>query len=1031
MTKDVDLFSKIKLKALLMSGASFLALIPHAYGQEQVGVVSDDDEDEETLDLSVVRVTGIRGSLKDAMDIKRYAQGVVDSISAEDMGKFPDTNLAESLQRISGVSIDRRRGEGSRVTVRGFGPSFNMVTLNGRQVATAYAEGGSIPTSRDFDFSTIASDMLGGVDVYKTNQVAIPTGGIGASIDVKTLRPLDQPGRRFVLNLKGIADSSVTTLGSETVSPDVTALYHDTFVDDTVGIALSLSVHHRALGVAEAGVTDGYRGFFRGNESNWGSLPVSPNDNQITNRPGQTQIYGTPQSMRYILNDVSNERTNAGIVLQYRPNSNVTATVDYFSSEQKTETYRSELSVWFNHGNTTSAWGDGPIADILYYNEAFNTNPDVPPSEITMGAVQTAMLLESEVLGFNLEFESTDGFSLVLDAQTSTAEGRPDSPYGSAGVASTADHSLDFQGVDFRSDLPVLSLGFIDPHIDIDSSRMIATGANFHSAYISTSVEEFKLEGSYEFDSSLFKSVTFGVSTNQNDYRGTHSVNQRDTWSGVGKPSDYPDDIWVRKNLASNYDQMSGSERTFQEFYAIDFPKFIKTIDSDIMGTDADGNPTVLASAICGGDGNCINDELVQNDYRTSEETLVAYFQFDAGVTVDNWKANLVPGIRLERTTVESEGLVGVPSGTAWVAENEFYLQGLTEQANRAFTKLDGSYEYALPIIGLTLAHKDNYVLRAAWGKTLTRPSYQDIRGGQSVERIFRVNGGSGSSGNPDLKPYVSTNTDISSEWYYGDDSYLSVAFFAKKVENFIGTTQKVESPFEVYTPIGGRRYQDALAALGVSAAGNAAAIRKWIFENADASTFNITERRDDGTIVGEIYGVPGEDPRLSFRISIPINAETKNVEGWELSWQHFFGDSGFGVLANYTIVDGDGIFNNHIVPSDNARPTPIEGISDSYNLVGLYEKDGMQVRIAYNWRDRFLTSTTGFNGDPDNPVYVEAYGQFDFATSYVIADQFTVFLEGINVTNETTRQVGRSSSYVYRVEQNGPRYFFGVRYSF
>src|SRR3990170_3334754 len=147
-------------------------------------------------------VTGIRASLESAMDIKRDSSGVVDAISAEDIGKFPDTNLAESLQRIPGVSINRVNGEGSQVTVRGFGPQFNLVTVNGRQMATSFvnAAGGdqgvdfARATSRSFDFNNLASEGVSRLEVYKTGRSAIPTGGIGAAINIVTIRPLDAAG---------------------------------------------------------------------------------------------------------------------------------------------------------------------------------------------------------------------------------------------------------------------------------------------------------------------------------------------------------------------------------------------------------------------------------------------------------------------------------------------------------------------------------------------------------------------------------------------------------------------------------------------------------------------------------------------------------------------------------------------------------------------------------------------------------------------------------------------------------------------
>ncbi|WP_370166985.1 TonB-dependent receptor plug domain-containing protein, partial [Marisediminitalea sp.] len=143
-------------------------------------------------DVEVIQVTGIRGSVQESMGIKRDSAGVVDAISAVDIGKFPDTNLAESLQRITGISISRNNGEGNQVTARGFGPDFNIVTLNGRTMpGSALPGGGGAPNSRAFDFSDLASESVRAVEVYKTGRASIATGGIGASINIRTSRPFD------------------------------------------------------------------------------------------------------------------------------------------------------------------------------------------------------------------------------------------------------------------------------------------------------------------------------------------------------------------------------------------------------------------------------------------------------------------------------------------------------------------------------------------------------------------------------------------------------------------------------------------------------------------------------------------------------------------------------------------------------------------------------------------------------------------------------------------------------------------------
>src|SRR6187399_1084949 len=176
-------------------------------------------------------VTGVRASLDRSIDLKRNAAGVVDGISAEDIGKFPDTNLAESLQRITGVSIDRVNGEGSKVTVRGFGPGYNLVTLNGRALPTASIasigqdQNGDFVsgTTRSFDFSNIASEGVNSLVVYKTARASVTSGGIGAAIDIVTRKPLDGAlGFTGSIGAKAVYDDSDTQYAQ--VTPEVSGL---------------------------------------------------------------------------------------------------------------------------------------------------------------------------------------------------------------------------------------------------------------------------------------------------------------------------------------------------------------------------------------------------------------------------------------------------------------------------------------------------------------------------------------------------------------------------------------------------------------------------------------------------------------------------------------------------------------------------------------------------------------------------------------------------------------------------------------
>ena len=236
----------------LLMGASILAL-----GFAAQPVLAQDAQVADGGDEAEIVITGIRASLKESMDVKRDALGVVDAISAEDIGKFPDTNLAESLQRITGVSIDRSVGEGSKVTVRGFGPDFNLVLLNGRQMpASELGSCCAAPASRSFDFANLAAEGVAGVEVYKSGRASLPTGGIGSVINIKTPRPLDRPGfhepsRPRLVGLRAV-DGRSTFLGGAQLTVEqearrpigyVTSAVFSPALGEAIGLALVAREH--------------------------------------------------------------------------------------------------------------------------------------------------------------------------------------------------------------------------------------------------------------------------------------------------------------------------------------------------------------------------------------------------------------------------------------------------------------------------------------------------------------------------------------------------------------------------------------------------------------------------------------------------------------------------------------------------------------------------------------------------------------------------------------------------------------------
>src|SRR5712671_910327 len=198
--------------------------------------------------LGEIVVTGLRQSLVTNENIKRNTAGIVDAITTEDIGKFPDTNLAESIQRIPGVTIDRQNNEGSQVTVRGFGPEFNLVTLNGRSMPGNVIPGnnGGIKgpaATRSFDFENLSADGIAGITVYKTGRADVSSGGIGSTINVTTARPFDFHSLRATFQAKATDDTS-SKVGNK-VTPEFSGLFSDTFFDERVGFLVNGSYSKR------------------------------------------------------------------------------------------------------------------------------------------------------------------------------------------------------------------------------------------------------------------------------------------------------------------------------------------------------------------------------------------------------------------------------------------------------------------------------------------------------------------------------------------------------------------------------------------------------------------------------------------------------------------------------------------------------------------------------------------------------------------------------------------------------------------
>jgi TonB-dependent receptor len=999
-----------------------------------------------------VVVTGIKSSLVQAMDIKRDAAGVVDAISAEDIGKFPDANLAESLQRVTGVSIDRINGEGSQITVRGFGAANNMVTLNGRTMPAGFTYGGGSGAggtfggaTRAFDFANLASESVSGVEVYKTGRASVPTGGIGATVNILTLRPLEGADERVGVSIKAMHDT--TNNGGDDITPELSGLVSWVNEDNQFGASLTASYSKRDSSIAGAhennwniGVWDAEA--IANNENNLYSWTRNA-DGEITanivNPPEDGQLYARPNDFRWSYAERSRERTNAQLTLQYAPLTNLTLTGDFTYAEVESWEHRGEWTIWFANGSSADhvIFDDSLVATPIYYHEVVS-GKDMGYEQQLREQTNT---LES--LGFNAEWQATDRFSLTFDVHQSSMENLPTGPGDSGEMAISIGAPVGTsQWVDFSGDLPVGNYTWAD-----DGTRSTRGNANdifdegdfgtqqgriFYAAQL-MDISQFMLEGQYESDIGTFDIGAEYRSVEMTQQASTRQVNLG-TW-GVNNPGEITDYITTFNMVApfEDYD-MSGSFQSGAR--AIDVAALCAHTVRLYPGVDSGTGQEWL----CEADKNFSQDNLVE------EDIAAFYLQYDKGFDIAGRESRLLAGVRYEKTDVTSIARIRMPRYLPWQDNNDFQVT-IYDDAGKVSYREVADYSNVLPSLDFNVELTDAVVARVSASKTIARANYSDLYAGASgfsqIDPTYLGSVPTARRANPSLLPLESVNADISVEWYFDEAGYMSIGWFNKDVKNFIGTAQAMESHYGMKDVSTGPRVAAAAAALqeiGVAVDNTSLFVMTAILDNPAAFPDGADDFVRDAVNTNQVdaqfaidvasaYDIHAhtDDPEAVWLTSFPVNNKKASIDGVEIAIQHFFGETGFGFQANYTAVNGDVEFNDLAHP--NEAQFALLGLSDTANLVAIYEKYGVQARLAYNWRDEFLRQTN--QGSSRNPVYVDQYYQIDLSVAYDVNDNLNVFFEGLNITEENVRWRTRSERMSQYLEDLGARYQIGARYLF
>jgi iron complex outermembrane receptor protein len=948
-------------------------------------------------DIEEVVVTGIKASLANSVSVKRDSGSVVDAISAEDIGKLPDTTIADSLQRVPGIQIRRNAGEGSTVNVRGM-PQVSTL-LNGEQFLSA----GSITTAQP-DFTDIPAELLSRVDVIKSAQASTLAAGVAGTIDLKTRRPFDLDSG---WTLAGSAEASQGQYTDDDVGHKVSG-FAGFNNGDNFGALISVSNSNATLANYRYGMYTDW--WFKGYNEN-GDWPGRDTPKDLTGDGDvNDQVFGT---IDYGITNRMAERERTGIsgTAQLQATDKIELVADLFYTKMEQGDFVNGLiadNSWAKYD-----WVSPDPSTMVNRGTAVGGSRDFYTSSITnLDALRVIAKGESQMddresVNFNLQanIEFTDNFSGSVRYAHGNATNDHTSSFADALITSGMQSGLQtsYGGVkapanpggygpngervplvaDFSGKHPSIQYpsGFGQ---GIDSYGLVSAFSHQNRKEEST-LDVFRFDGIYEFDDGV--KLEFG-------YRYADREIERDQYDLIApftvKDANGNDVTVYSKWKDSGIPGVSGGDtiaRTFK-FTELQDLGYIHQVSD--FGPASDGNsyyfidPKAMENAAGFHEalypGNVRQKDGVQS-YTVQDQTQTFYiqgsFSGEAGLP---YQANF--GLQYIETNLDISRFIPVVDATTVTVNGNVYpaLDGVAPTI--ASTEvIERSFNDFLPRFNIAFDTSDDTKLRLAYSKTMTQLDANDLGLGRTYTTnnnpelgVFQVVSAS-ENGNPYMEPWRADNYDLSYEWYFSEGGIASIGLFRVDVETSIATTSRT------------------------------------IPTVPDSDGVN---RR------------PGETIPLTSR----GNTDGGVVKGLELGYQQAFDFlpgawSGLGTTINYTYTEGEGgekdFYGKTMPMADNSE--------NQVNAVLWYEYDQWQARIAYNYRsERFI----GIWRDGGPAAWWQAPTSYvDASVSYDINDNVTVYLQGTNITEEYEETYMQWEDVVVNQNVYEARYTLGVRAKF
>ncbi|MGB6306418.1 MAG: TonB-dependent receptor [Steroidobacteraceae bacterium] len=953
----------IGLPLALAIGATALAATATSAGaasdEAAAAAATTGGKADDSAELQEIVVTGLRASLEKSLDVKRNATVILDSINAEELGRFPDADVADSLEHLPGITIDRTTGgEGQKVSVRGFGPQYNIVTLNNRILATD-------DDGRDLAFDVLPSEVISGADVLKSAEASALEGSIGGTVNLRTASPFDNPGFHGGTHVEGDYNEMSTLHGSK-----VSAFISDTFDDSQLGFLLGAvhsDTHNR---------TDSLNAY---NQNIYG-----PTTYPFTGGANAVPLAATPCCITFgsIFDDKKRDALSGS--LEWRPSDTFHLVADGLWTHLEDPQIGYNQSYYFA---ASDAAGDGwynPVVKngVVTSVTSANFTPEIVNNTTNRNVVTT-------LFGLKGIWEPTSRLSFTLDGYYSEAnrpEGGEDT-FVTAGLVSATPLSPDILTItDIPHSLPSLNVMIPPSQLGLTAcpkgsasatqagycsyTALMNSGFLDNNNYWSThydglngysvhdQITAFTLDGKYDVGLGFWDKLQFGAGESHREKMRTDISN--DWTNGSGQYGS----LYTTEGCPVQCSPYTFGSQGFNVISFTSPPNFLQGAGGSypsvlpqlnaaqllgfLKSLNGKPNPYFCSTLPCASPFNLATTLPVANPFNSYDVTeQTTSFYVEATFKGDEWSGNL--GVRVLRTATTANTAVSTPI-SLWTPStvNSTQTWNVQYSSSQEFAQ-KAQYTLALPSLNLSYwLTPDKLQLRGALAETMSRPDLNQLAPNETnnAENGQPQIAYTGTAG---LKPIKADQADLSLEWYYQPHSALNGAFFAKKVidDIYTGTTANVN--------LGTTQY---------------------------------------------VGGPPGTVPGTPFlwTITAPANGYKEIYTGFELSWQHFL-EMGLGthVQVTHTWSKGYDQFGNSTGPVNQAPPT-------TFSLSLIYDKGPFNADVNWDYTSRYIYACSQCTEVPGWPAISDPFSWVTASAHYRIGKGFEVYAEGKNLTNSIAR---------------------------